>query len=78
MADPAITEEFHRAYRGMGEELAAADVLPERIAVVGTGGISHWPATPDSGKINEEWDRELLRRHYGRRRQNRVAYDLGM
>jgi len=38
----------------------AADVLPERIAVVGTGGISHWPATPDSGKINEAWDRDFL------------------
>ena len=31
-----------------------------RIALVGTGGISHWPATPDSGKINEEWDRQFL------------------
>jgi 2,3-dihydroxyphenylpropionate 1,2-dioxygenase len=27
---------------------------------VGAGGISHWPATPDSGKINEAWDREFL------------------
>jgi 2,3-dihydroxyphenylpropionate 1,2-dioxygenase len=35
--------------------------MPERIAVVGTGGISHWPATPDSGKVNEAWDREFLR-----------------
>lgn len=34
--------------------------LPERIAIVGTGGISHWPATPDSGKINEAWDRRFL------------------
>jgi Catalytic LigB subunit of aromatic ring-opening dioxygenase len=40
----------------------AADLVPERIAIVGTGGISHWPATPDSGKINEPWDREFLRR----------------
>ena len=30
-----------------GEALRrAADAVPERIAVVGTGGISHWPATP--------------------------------
>ena len=44
-----------------GEALrAAADAVPERIALVGTGGISHWPATPDSGKINEAWDREFL------------------
>jgi 2,3-dihydroxyphenylpropionate 1,2-dioxygenase len=40
----------------------AADAMPERIAVVGTGGISHWPATPNSGKINEAWDRDFLDR----------------
>lgn len=40
----------------------ACDRAPERIAIVATGGISHWPATPDSGKINEAWDREFLRR----------------
>jgi len=38
----------------------ACDELPERIAIVGTGGISHWPATPDSGKINEAWDKAFL------------------
>lgn len=40
----------------------AADQVPERIALIGTGGISHWPATPDSGKINEAWDRDFLDR----------------
>jgi len=46
-----------------GEALrAAADAVPERLALVATGGISHWPATPDSGKINEAWDREFLAR----------------
>ena len=50
---------LHRAW-AFGEALRrAADRVPERIAVVGTGGISHWPATPDSGKINEAWDREF-------------------
>ena len=44
-----------------GEALRrAADEVPERVAVVGTGGISHWPATPDSGRINEAWDRHFL------------------
>jgi len=44
-----------------GEALRrACDAVPERIAIVGTGGISHWPATPDSGKINEPWDRDFL------------------
>ncbi len=46
-----------------GEALRrACDSVPERLAIVGTGGISHWPATPDSGKINEEWDRDFLDR----------------
>lgn len=46
-----------------GEALRrACDSVPERIAIVGTGGISHWPATPDSGKINEVWDRDFLDR----------------
>ncbi|MGX1197855.1 DODA-type extradiol aromatic ring-opening family dioxygenase [Parvibaculum sp. MBR-TMA-1.3b-4.2] len=46
-----------------GEALRrAADAVPERIALVCTGGISHWPATPDSGRINEVWDREFLDR----------------
>ena len=48
--------EFGRAIR------AACDAAPERIALMGTGGISHWPATPNSGKINVAWDREFLRR----------------
>ena len=47
----------------LGEALRrACDAVPERIALVGTGGISHWPATPDSGKINEAWDRDFLDR----------------
>jgi 2,3-dihydroxyphenylpropionate 1,2-dioxygenase len=51
---------LHRAW-AFGEAIRrAADKVPERIALVGTGGISHWPATPDSGKINEAWDREFL------------------
>jgi 2,3-dihydroxyphenylpropionate 1,2-dioxygenase len=53
---------LHRAW-AFGEAIRhAADALPERIALVGTGGISHWPCTPDSGKINEVWDREFLGR----------------
>ena len=58
---PPLTP-LHRAW-AFGEALRrAADSIPEKIAVVGTGGISHWPATPDTGKINEEWDREFLDR----------------
>ena len=52
----------------------ACDRAAERIAVVSTGGISHWPATPDSGKINEEWDREFLAKFLDNRRAELLAY----
>ena len=58
---PPLTP-LHRAW-AFGESMrSAADAMPERVALVGTGGISHWPATPDSGKINELWDRDFLAR----------------
>lgn len=59
---------FGRALR------SACDAVPERIALVGTGGISHWPATPDSGKINEPWDREFLRRWAANDREGLLGY----
>ncbi len=53
---------LHRSW-AFGEAVRrAADSVPERIALIGTGGISHWPATPDSGRINEEWDRDFMDR----------------
>jgi 2,3-dihydroxyphenylpropionate 1,2-dioxygenase len=65
---------LHRAW-AFGEALRrAADSVPERIALIGTGGISHWPATPDSGKINEAWDREFLRRWQGNDKAALLSY----
>ena len=70
---PPLTP-LHRAY-AFGRALRrAADAVPERIALVGTGGISHWPATPNSGKINEAWDREFLRRWAANDRDALTAY----
>ena len=58
---PPLTP-LHRAW-AFGEALRrACDGVPEKVALIGTGGISHWPATPDSGKINEAWDRQFLDR----------------
>ncbi len=58
-----------------GEALRrAADSVPERIALIGTGGLSHWPATPDSGKINREWDKEFLRRWSANDREALLSY----
>ncbi len=71
---PPLTP-LHRAW-AFGESIrAAADALPERIALVGTGGISHWPATPDSGKINEPWDRDFLDRWARNDREALLDYD---
>src|SRR6185312_14804835 len=58
---PPLTP-VHRAWAFCEALRRACDAQPERIALVGTGGISHWPATPDSGKVNEAWDREFLAR----------------
>lgn len=63
-----------RAY-AFGKALRrACDAAPERIALVGTGGISHWPATPNSGKINEEFDREFLAKWAANRKDELLAY----
>ncbi|MEM7288154.1 MAG: extradiol ring-cleavage dioxygenase [Actinomycetota bacterium] len=60
----------------LGEALRrAADSVPEKIALVGTGGISHWPATPDSGKINEAWDRDFMDRWCRNDRDALLDYD---
>ena len=56
---PPLTP-LHRAW-ALGEALRqACDAQPERIALIGTGGLSHWPATPDSGRINAAWDQTFL------------------
>ena len=64
----------HRAYEFGRALRRACDAQTERIALVGTGGISHWPATPDSGTINEAWDREFLERFIANRREELLAY----
>jgi 2,3-dihydroxyphenylpropionate 1,2-dioxygenase len=71
---PPLTP-LHRAW-AFGEALRrACDAVPERIALVGTGGISHWPATPDSGKINEAWDRDFLDRWSRNDKEALLDYD---
>jgi protocatechuate 4,5-dioxygenase beta chain len=34
----------------------------ERVAVIGSGGISHWVGTKESGRVNEEFDRKVLKK----------------
>lgn len=70
---PPLTP-LHRAYT-FGQALRrAADAVPERIALIGTGGISHWPATPNSGKINAVWDAEFMDRWVANDREALLSY----
>jgi hypothetical protein len=46
----------------------------ERIALIGIGRISHWPASPDSGKIDEAFDRALVNRWSRNDRSAMLAY----
>jgi hypothetical protein len=32
----------------------------ERVALIATGGISHWVGTPETGRINPDWDHWVL------------------
>ncbi|MEO0495268.1 MAG: extradiol ring-cleavage dioxygenase [Actinomycetota bacterium] len=71
---PPLTP-LHRAW-AFGEALRrAADSAPEKIAIIGTGGISHWPATPDSGKINTEWDEDFMAKWCANDRDALLDYD---
>jgi len=70
---PPLTP-LHRAYEFGRALRRACDAQPERIAIVGTGGISHWPATPNSGVINESWDREFLDRFVNNEREALIRY----
>ena len=71
---PPLTP-LHRAW-AFGEALRrAAESVPEKIAIVGTGGISHWPATPDSGKINWAWDQDFMDRWCRNDRDALLEYD---
>ena len=71
---PPLTP-LHRSW-AFGEALRrACDAVPEKIALVVTGGISHWPATPDSGKINEAWDREFLDRLMRNDKESLLSYN---
>lgn len=38
----------------------AMDARPERIGLLAGGGLSHWPAVPESGQLNVDWDRAFL------------------
>ncbi len=47
----------------LGEMIAdavAAYEGDERVAIIGTGGLSHWVGAPEMAKVNEEFDHQVL------------------
>ncbi|WP_071394167.1 DODA-type extradiol aromatic ring-opening family dioxygenase [Bacillus tuaregi] len=48
--------EFGKVLR---EAIEQQDIF-ERVAILGTGGLSHWVGTKEMGIVNEEWDRQIL------------------
>jgi protocatechuate 4,5-dioxygenase beta chain/2,3-dihydroxyphenylpropionate 1,2-dioxygenase len=47
----------HELGRLIRETALASDL---RVAVIGTGGLSHSPGAPESGRIDSEFDRDFL------------------
>jgi aromatic ring-opening dioxygenase catalytic subunit (LigB family) len=45
--------------RKLGRVLRAQAIAP-RVAILGTGGLSHWVGMPETGIINERFDRRFL------------------
>lgn len=59
--DPYIT--LQRA-RELGEQINTAVNSfdsEDKVYVIGSGGISHWVGVKETGKVNEEFDREIIR-----------------
>ncbi|WNM35722.1 hypothetical protein RKE30_37875 [Streptomyces sp. Li-HN-5-11] len=50
--------DFGRMIRAAVEAQSQA----QRVVVLGTGGLSHWVGMPESGTVNEEFDRDFLDR----------------
>ena len=48
------------ALGGFVREFIRSRPATERIAVLATGGLSHWVGTPETGRINSDWDHWVL------------------
>lgn len=58
--DPYI--KFRRAAELGAAIRAAVEAFPadERVAIIGSGGISHWVGSAQMGRVNEAFDREII------------------
>jgi aromatic ring-opening dioxygenase catalytic subunit (LigB family) len=65
---------LRRCYTLGGVIREVARQRSERVAVIGTGGLSHAPGTPEDGRIDEEFDRGFLQ--LLERRDDRAVLEL--
>jgi protocatechuate 4,5-dioxygenase beta chain len=58
--DPLIpTRRAHQVGQAIARAIEAYDGA-DRVVIYGTGGMSHWPGMAQMGRINEEWDNQLV------------------
>lgn len=53
----------------------AGDRIDQRIGIIGTGGLSHWPAMSRSGDINVEWDQTFIENFIQNDHAALISYD---
>ena len=68
---PAPLHRCHALGTALGRTVAR---WPERVVVLGTGGLSHWPAMPESGRIGIDFDRSFLDAFTGGRIESFLHY----
>ena len=59
-APPLPTPRRCHALGGFVGDFVRARPAGERVALLATGGVSHWVGTPETGRINPEWDHRIL------------------
>ena len=65
---------LHRCHALGAAIRRTVDRWPERVVLLGTGGLSHWPAMPESGHIGIDFDRRFLDAFIGGRVDSFLRY----
>lgn len=69
-----IPAPLHRCHTLGAAIRRTVDRWPERVVLLGTGGLSHWPAMPESGRIGIDFDRRFLDAFIGGRIETFLRY----
>ena len=65
---------LHRCHALGAAIRRTVDRWPERVALLATGGLSHWPAMPESGRIGVDFDLRFLDAFLNGRIDNFLRY----